>query len=476
MNFRRDGFLLPALGLALMHLSVCMGAFIGHLRHAAGTSLMQLALLHLLVLFLVALALSFAAQKGLRQPRLRFIFLGLIGCAFVVIPFLPFDVRIQIFNGRPPVIGPGMGLLIPVALTMFFRAAPAGWEGFSFGLIMACGELLWALFFPLLGAESAQGPGNLQLSHFLALTCWLSGGAGLCLAAALPASGEPGSPVSPQARGGKGKRGALLLIFAAGAGVFVLKSLHLGAFPKVSLEPELVGLPHYLLVALLPLAGRILDSAAPGRLLAWLIPAVLLIPPFALVRTHGGIDLMPLFSLLNVLGQVLLLAIFTASARLMKSSAVLPLLLILANSLYLFHICGVALRNRVEALPYGAVVASLPLVVGVVLCLWRFRRILLENPGLWEFPPQDAPGREAGRQTPGEENLKKISSFAAAHSLTARERDILLGLLRGASRIDMERELGLASRTVRYHLAALLKKTAMPNEGSFLDYYQSWKS
>jgi DNA-binding NarL/FixJ family response regulator len=39
----------------------------------------------------------------------------------------------------------------------------------------------------------------------------------------------------------------------------------------------------------------------------------------------------------------------------------------------------------------------------------------------------------------------------------------------------MAQELEVAPRTVRHHLAGLLKKANRPNEGSFLYYYHSWK-
>jgi DNA-binding CsgD family transcriptional regulator len=52
---------------------------------------------------------------------------------------------------------------------------------------------------------------------------------------------------------------------------------------------------------------------------------------------------------------------------------------------------------------------------------------------------------------------------------------VFLEFLRGSSREEMAEKLGLSTRTVRYHLANLQKKTTMPNEKSLADFYESWK-
>ena len=53
---------------------------------------------------------------------------------------------------------------------------------------------------------------------------------------------------------------------------------------------------HFASYTLLFLAGRILDSARSGDFLAWIIPAVLLIPLLGLAHANGLIDFMPVLS------------------------------------------------------------------------------------------------------------------------------------------------------------------------------------
>jgi DNA-binding CsgD family transcriptional regulator len=169
-----------------------------------------------------------------------------------------------------------------------------------------------------------------------------------------------------------------------------------------------------------------------------------------------------------VIRQTLLLAVFTACSRLLKTHALLPLLLALAYCLHLMQFVGAITRKFLAASPSSVFTATLALAMGVAFCLWRFRRLLLEKAELWKLPlEKDA--------TP-EPDMEKFRAFAVVHDLTGREQEILLGLIRGASLEDLGREFGVALSTVRYHQTGILKKTGMSSRSNLLRHFISWHS
>jgi DNA-binding CsgD family transcriptional regulator len=464
----RDSFILPALSMGLIHYSISFGLIVANLR-GGKTGGDPAVLLHFVLALPAALILYLTAKRIRNRPPLRLfaVLTALIGLFCAVVPLLPGDLPMRLFNGNPPVVSISAVLFLPVGLTLFFRAAPAGREGFFYGLVMALGELVWVALFPLLGGADADPTASGRAFHLYALNCLTMGGAGLCLGAAVYRHDAPHMPKAPPVSAAT--RAALLRVFGAGLGMFLLLGLEMGmSLPKTALAPDLIGLPQSLPLFFLPLAGWMLDGDAPDRLMLALIPACLLAPLLGLAQANGLLDPLALFCLLAALREILLLAAFTVCARLMKTHTLLPLLLALAHCLYLTQLGGEFLRGRLAALPYGVFTAALVLAGATACCLWRFRRLLLDKPQLWEFPPvkKAAPSLDT-------ENIQR---FAVAHDLTPREREVFFGLIRGASLEDLGRDLGVSLSTIRYHQTGLLRKTGMSSRRKLLDHFIAWES
>ncbi|MDR2668359.1 MAG: hypothetical protein LBC14_00225, partial [Desulfovibrio sp.] len=366
---RRDGFLLPALSMGLIYCASSFAVIVVNLRGGGKTGGDPVALFHFVVALLMGLGVYCAASIP-RNARYRFFaaLTALAGLFCAVVPVLPGDLPLRAFNGRPPVIGIIGGIFMPLGLVLFFRTAPAGREGFYYGLIMALGELLWVTLFPLLGGAFADPAPNGPAFHLFTLNCLTLGGTGLCLGAALYAHGKAktgghrpaGEDGISTASGGT--RPALLWIFGAGAGLFLLTGLETGmALPKIALRPGLVGLPYFLPLFFLPLAGRMLDGEKPGRLILLLVPACLSLPFLGSAQANGLLDPPALFCLLSVARQTLLLAVLTACARLMKTHTLLPLLLTPAHCLHLMQPVGAVSRGFLAAFPNGVFTAALVL-------------------------------------------------------------------------------------------------------------------
>jgi len=189
--------------------------------------------------------------------------------------------------------------------------------------------------------------------------------------------------------------------------------------------------------------------------------AVLPIPLLGLVQA-SLIGLMPLFSLLNVLQQVLLLTAFTAIARLMRAHTALPLLLVLAYSLHSMHVCGVALRGRVEALPYGVFAVSLLLAAGIALCLWRCRRLLADTPKLWALPQEEA----SAMSDPGlplVSDPDRLAAFGTSYGLSRQEILVMEMLARLQPTKGIAEAMNVTENTVRTYVKRMLLKTQVPD-------------
>ncbi|MDR2945662.1 MAG: helix-turn-helix transcriptional regulator [Candidatus Adiutrix sp.] len=459
---RRNSFLLMALSMGFLYSSLYMGLIVVNLRGASRAGRGEISvLLHFPLVALAGLGLYFLVKKGAERLRALGVPLGVAGLGCILLPFLPETAFAGFFSGRLPLIALSMALFTPVSLFLFFRTVAEGWEGLSVALVMVASELLWALIFPLIGDFSPQ-PSSLAARHLFSLCAWMVGGAGLCLGATLALAEPEAAPSAPvlDAPDGRKKWAALGLVFAAGLGTVSLRSLHMGVFiPKIALSSELISIPHFTFLLLLPLAGRMMDTQ-PGKLMLLCLPVMAAIAALGLAWNQGLIGRMPLYYPLNFMQGLIITMAYAGSAKLLKARPALILLLVMAYSLVPMQFGGVLLRGFLEGRAYGLDAAGLLLALGTGFCLWRFRALLAASPELWPSPDPD---------------LHKFSVFAAAHGLTARERDIFSALLRSESREGMGQALGLSGRTVRYHLTNLLKKTDMPNQKTLIDYYESWK-
>jgi DNA-binding CsgD family transcriptional regulator len=239
------------------------------------------------------------------------------------------------------------------------------------------------------------------------------------------------------------------------------------SLPKLALQPGSISPSYFILPFFFPLAGYVLDGAKPWRLMFPLIPACLLIPFLGAACERGALDLPALFCFIAAARQVVLLALFTAVARLVKTRPLLPLLLILVHNLHLTQLGGALARGPLSASPNGVFMVALVLATGTAFCLWRFRFALTKNPEIWALPEQaeNAPAL----------SMDAFESFANTHDLTDREREILRGLIGGADLEEFAASLGVTVRTTRFHLTNLLKKTQTRNQRNLLSYYAVWK-
>jgi DNA-binding CsgD family transcriptional regulator len=219
---------------------------------------------------------------------------------------------------------------------------------------------------------------------------------------------------------------------------------------------------HFLLLFVILFGGRLWDLR-PDK--AVIVCSGMLIAALALsVAYNQGVMGQGLaYSLLERLRVLLLIACYAAAAKLFKQEATLALLIVAVYILMPIQSTGLILRGLAAHIPFGIEAFSTLIAVGIVACLWQFRRIVAAMPELWHVS-QALPAVDG-----------KFLSFSAAHELTAREMDTLRCLLNEDSREDIATCLGLSARTVRHHLANLERKVKMPNERSVIDYYRSWQ-
>jgi hypothetical protein len=145
--------------MALLYGSIYVGLTIINLRGSASEGRGDFGVLsHFALIALTALGLYFAVPKRIGQLRPLAALLGMAGLFLMILPFLSNDMAGRIFNGHPPLLGIGMAFFMPLGLFLFFRAAPTGSAVFSFALVMAGSELLWAFPSPADGCPRAVGP------------------------------------------------------------------------------------------------------------------------------------------------------------------------------------------------------------------------------------------------------------------------------------------------------------------------------
>ncbi|MDR2893070.1 MAG: helix-turn-helix transcriptional regulator [Deltaproteobacteria bacterium] len=515
---RRNSFFIPALAMGLLYASLYMGLLIINLRGTAREGRGDFgALFHFALVALVGVGLYFAIKKGsgISFGRLRPLaaFIAVAGLICMAVPFFPEPMLSQIFNGRLPIIGICMAVFTPVSFFLFFRAAPLGREGFYFGLVMGGGELLWALLFPLLGFMDSQLPGE-QAAYLFLLCCYMTGGAGIALAVTLvqaarePDAAKESDPAAPYAATRHAitqsaqagllppeKRAALGLIFVAGVSIFAFMGLHMGMFmPKIALKPELLSIPHFAFLLLLPLAGRYLDTK-PDKLMPVCVLSIAAIFLLGLLYTYGLVGRMPLFYPLNIVQHIILLAIYTVTARLLKTHSLLPLLIILAYCLYPVQLGGAALRGLSQGLSFeiGITAASLLFAAATAYCLWRFGDLLTKKPELWALPrtenmtgtaTEPASGPTTHPSGPAQEiaaihpalHASHLAAFAAAYGLSEQEIRVMDMLAQNRSTNDIATALAVKTSTVRTYIVRLMDKTGSGNRAALMARYAAYSA
>lgn len=476
---RPNSFLLSSLSMGLLYFSLYLGMMVINLRGVLREGRLDLGVfVHYALVIVSGLGLYGVLRWGARRLGLGALVLAVIAVACLSIPFWPPELFRPVFSGRPPLIAVIQAIFIPVGFWAFARLAPGGQEGFAFAVLVAACELLWAMFFPLFTFISPAAAGQ-EAIYLFSLDCWTLGGAGLCLGAIVLSRRKQPEPLASSWPGPEGRAGwaAFGLITAAYGGVMVAIGLYMGLYmPKMSLNSGPIDIPYFASMFFLPWLGKLFDRQPAGlaRAMSLVFPILFVL---GLLLYYGAGSLLALYFFLHVLQAILNMAAYAGAAKVFKRRPALAFFLVVVYSLLPVQSLGLLLRTITLHSPFAFNLAALIVLGGSALCLWRFRCLLTGAPELWAAPPTEnqppAPGAEMAASVP-EPDLHKLSTFAAAHGLTAREREVLVMLVCGGSREAMAAELGLTMRTVRYHLSNLQKKTAMPNEMTLIDYYRSW--
>jgi DNA-binding CsgD family transcriptional regulator len=165
--------------------------------------------------------------------------------------------------------------------------------------------------------------------------------------------------------------------------------------------------------------------------------------------------------------QILLLAVLTACARLMKTRTLLPLLLTLAHCLHLMQPVGALPRGLLAAFPNGVFTAALALTVVTAFCLWRFRRMLEEKPELWALPQGEAASMPEP-DLPMAIDPGRLAAFGKSYSLSRQEFSVMAMLAQGRSTADISRAMHVTEKTVRNYVSRMLQKTEVPNRAALM--------
>jgi DNA-binding CsgD family transcriptional regulator len=381
------------------------------------------------------------------------------------------------YQWQPTVVVASRAVFAAIGFLLLYNSVPHGQEGFFIAIAFASYDLLWTLLSPLLGLVSPQLP-DLYAVYLYYICCWMIGVAGLLFAIALwrsrqdlPQAQSQCQQNSPAIIRQKWQFFALLL--TSSVGVFLLIGIMLEvpivvgllldvSQPKFSMQPQVIDALYIMLLLCLPLAGRLLDRS-PDKAIVMCIAALVAVVSLSLVN----IDNKLLSYLLDVVRLFFWIAAHATVAKLFRGQGVLILLIIAVYLLLPMQFVGVALRSLSPSLPL--------ITVMVITCLFFARRRLLES-NLWAMPDQQSASDQDLQPTRNQPVMDdKLLSFAAAHELTARERDVLQCLLKDGSRETVSNSLALSARTVRYHISNLQKKLSLPNERSIVDYYSLWK-
>jgi hypothetical protein len=166
--------------MGLIYYSTSLGLIVINLRGSGRSGGDPAILFHFVLALLIAITLYCTVRftrPAFQVARTRIFSarMALVGLFCAGIPLLPGDLPWRMFNGSPPVISLSAALFMPVGLALFFGSAPAGREGLLYGLIMALGELLWVILFPLLGGSTfVRSPDGAQAFHLFTLNKMLA--------------------------------------------------------------------------------------------------------------------------------------------------------------------------------------------------------------------------------------------------------------------------------------------------------------
>ena len=463
------------------------------------------------------------------SPLARFLIALLCGVALLSL-FWGFSLTPERVSGAFFLIWPFATVSVcwPVGLWLYFRAVPANRQGLLLALPVASIELVWIGLLPVLSVFLANPAATGLIApdltlHLFKILGIFQAGSCLCFAAALVWESMADSSMLPQqpertpermpeqmkdAPRGTGTPAlpirALLLLYAAGAAYFAMFGMTFNAqLPRAVMPQEAPRLLHFFLLASVPLAGLLVDASLRGsrgaegrtcpvniwmrRLLAALALAALAVP--ALAFLDGGALSDPLFGFMNLTRATLLILLFVSIFRLTRGGPWYPLLGSLAYSLYLLQFAGTPLgREMLRRFGQpGLVMAEALLALVFAFCLFMFYRWLTgrrEQTCLLEpdCTADEAKDAEAARlEALRLESLRleaeaKRRAFSAFFGFSAREDEVLGGIVRGLSLEAIGAELGISERTVKYHITGLLTKTAQGSRQRLLHFYTGWNA
>ncbi|GHV53053.1 hypothetical protein FACS1894206_02980 [Deltaproteobacteria bacterium] len=481
-TLRQNSILFSSLGMGMLYCSLIFDMIGIALRRGGdpGGDILA-ALAHFVLALLVSCGLCRVFRPEgpaiFSQGTGRFLLslLILAGLACIAIALSPDKMLLSL---RYPLLHPAIGLFMPLGFTLFLQLSPAGREGLLFGLVIAFGEFLWFVLFPLMYSPLTLPTSEEELLQFaatrwtvLGITLCCLGGA--CFAAVRRRHSETAAPDEQSGI----ILAAVAWLFGASLGISVLFGLATGKFlPKLGYMPMTANPLYFLLLALFPLAGMALDRGKGLTKIALpFMAACLFIPLLDAAVRFAFLDPGALFVYTAAIKILLFMSVWIATARLLKTHRLFPLLVTLVYALHLAQIPGAALR--VFAPAYAHSVVAFLIAGAVVFCLWRFRALLLKNPGLWDLPAKPS-AAEAPPETPPEASpeaaREKLAAFSLVFDLTKREGEILSSLLSGLNPGEIARKYQIAENTVRRHLTSLIRKAQTRSSRRLIALYTTW--
>jgi DNA-binding CsgD family transcriptional regulator len=457
MTMPRNSSFLPALGVGFIGFSLYIGLIVSNFQSVAGSAIVRgNFLLHNSGVIITCLVLYILARRQLYNRKYLSIFIATAAIFCILTPFFVREGMGVPSQWQPIAVLACRAIFAAFGFLLLYSSVPAGREGLFLALALATYDLLWTLLSPLLGLISPQAP-SAHMLYLYYICCWMIGVAGLLFATSiLTDRGE-----LPQQRSERDRPKLRLfgLLYMSAVGVFLLIGIMLEvpvvvgllldvSQPKFSLHLQPADALYIVLLLLFPLAGRFLDQR-PDKAVIICIAALIAVVILELVR----IDNKLLSYLLDIVRLLFFVIAHATVAKLFRGRIVQILLLIVVYLLLPMQFIGVAMRDLPLITP---IIASM-----VIISLLFARRELIATPDLWSAPMPMADD--------------KLLSFAAAHELTARERDVLSCLIHEDNREAIAQSLQLSVRTVRYHISNLQKKLSMPNERSIVDYYNRWQ-
>ena len=381
--------------------------------------------------------------------------------------------------GWTPLAG---GVLLSLALQLFFERIPSQWQGRCLGMVFAAVELFWLTLLPVLNpAQFSNGPPSVpesvEWTPFLQTgreALFICIGVAACFALiqrhrGLQTQGMEIETVDREA-GLPEYRFAFPLYVVLAIAVFcsvmygLLGNLFLSTL-RFRAEPA--GL-HAALCLVSVLSGMCIDYYGHRgvRALVVFCSTIFLLIPTLVIAPHGGAVHAFLHYAAYIAYHIFFIAILLLlgrSTREGRFSGLMCVSVYLARGLafFSFALADEAGRQHADILLLSALI----LTTGIIIATLRVPA-LVSTPAAVHAP-------EAGEElagTPAEAipSLMSMEAFAGRYALSRREREVLNLLLEGADSRAIATQLGVTSYTARLHVHHILQKSKLRSRKNIL--------